>query len=205
MNVRPFLNIGMICLWLGGCAVTGIGGSAAPDTYNLSAPNLSEGQFKRWPIQLMVQRPNAIRALDTDRIVVMSSGGRLAYFQGAAWGDRLTSLVQARLVEAMQDAEAFRAVLTSEDRVGGEYTLSVQIREFGVEVDNGKAEAVVRLFAKLVHERRGEVLATREFTARAPATKDDPASGVAALQDNFDKVTRDLVRWLSSRRGRSSS
>jgi len=47
----------------------------------------------------------------------------------------------------MQDAGAFRAVLTSEDRVGGEYTLSVQIREFGVEVDNGKAEAVVTLFA----------------------------------------------------------
>jgi len=146
-----------------------------------------------------------VRALDTDRIVVMSPGGRLAYFEGAAWSDRLTSLVQARLAEALQDSSVFQAVLTTEDRVDGEYTLAVEIREFEVEVGDGRTEAVITLFAKIIDNRRARVIGTKEFTARRPAAKDDPASSVVALQDDFGEVARDLAEWLSSKRKRSSS
>ena len=63
--------------------------------------DLSDSKFRRWPVQVTVSQPTAMRALDNDRILVMASGGRVAYFEGAAWSDRLTSLVQARIVEVM--------------------------------------------------------------------------------------------------------
>lgn len=188
----------MVCVSLGGCAVAGMGASAPPATYNLAAPAMSDTQFQRWPIQLTVLRPTAMRALDTDRIVVMAPGGRLSYFEDAAWSDRLGSLLQARIVEAMQDSKAFRAVLTTQDRVDGDYALAVEIREFQVDVANGQSTATVTLFAKIVQERQSRVLATKEFTARVPAAKDTPDSGVAALQAGFDQATKDMVRWVAS-------
>jgi cholesterol transport system auxiliary component len=200
MSVLQFFRSGFMCLALGGCAFAGVGGSAPPDTFNLAAPNVPSATSKRWPVQLTVLRPTAMRALDTDRIVVMAPGGRLSYFENAAWSDRLTSLVQSRVVEAMQDSKAFGAVLTTQDRIDGEYSLAVEIREFQVEVDGGNASAVVSFFAKLTQERRGKVVATKEFSARVPASKDDPASGVIALQNDFNEVTQELVDWLSSSR-----
>lgn len=206
MNVLPIVRASLVCLCLGGCAFAGVGGSAPPATFNLAAPDMNGGSAARWPVQLTVYRPTAMRAIDTDRIVVMAPGGRLSYFEDAAWSDRLTSLVQARLVEAMQDAKSFRAVLTSDDRLDGDYALSLEIREFQVEVNNGHTAAVVTLFAKLAHEQRGKVVATREFSARIPVSSDDPGNGVAALQTGFNDVAREMVGWLASApKGRSGA
>ncbi len=205
MRILPLIHTGMVCLWLGGCALAGMGASEPPATFNLSAPDLSDAKFRRWPVQITVSQPTAMRALDTDRVLVMASGGRIAYFENAAWSDRLTSLVRARIVEAMQDSRAFRAVLTTEDRVDGEYTLAVEIRKFEVEVAEGRSEAVVTLFVKLVDNLGASVIATRQFNARSPASSDDPANGIVALQSDFDQVTKELVKWLSSRRWRDSA
>lgn len=206
MNVHPLIKAGLVCVCLGGCAVTGMGASTPPATYNLSAPALAGIKFPRWPIQLTVLRPTAMRALDTDRIVVMAPGGRLSYFEDAAWSDRLTGLLQTRIVEAMRDSKAFLAVLTTQDRVDGDYALAVEIRAFQVEVGNGQTTAMVTLFAKIVQERRGRVIATNEFSARAPAGKDTPASGVVALQSGFDQAMKDMARWAaSSVKGRSGA
>ena len=201
MRILPLIQIGMLCLWLGGCALAGVGGADPLATFNLAAPDLTSSKFRRWPVQVTVSQPTAMRALDTDRILVMSPGGRVAYFEGAAWSDRLTKLVQTRIVEAMQDSKAFRAVLTTSDRVDGEFSLAVEIREFDVEISKNRSESVVTLFVKLIDNVRSEVIATRQFSARSPASSDDPANGVIALQGDFDKVTQELVKWLSSRRG----
>lgn len=206
MGVFRFFRAGLVCLWLGGCAFAGMGGNAPPETFNLSAPGVSGGSYTHWPVQLTVLRPTAMRALDTDRIVVMAPGGRLSYFEDAAWSDRLTSLVQSRIVEAMQDSKAFNAVLTTQDRIEGDFSLAVEIREFQVEVGDGKTAAVVTFFAKLTEEKRGRVVATKEFTARVPAAKDNPASGVASLQTDFNEVTQALIAWLASvRKSRSAA
>ena len=206
MSVLRSIGVGVICLWLGGCAFAGMGATTPPETFNLAAPTLAAGSYKRWPVQLTVLRPTAMRALDTDRIVVMAPGGRLSYFDDAAWSDRLTSLVQSRIVEAMQDSKAFGAVLTTQDRIEGDYTLALEIRDFQMEVGGGQQSAVVTFFAKLTQEKLGKVIATKEFTARGPAPNDNPASSVAVLQSDFNQVAQSLVDWLASaRKSRSAA
>ena len=62
----------------------------------------------------------------------------------------------------------------------------MEVRAFQIEVGNGETTAMVTLFAKIVQERRGRVIATNEFSARVPAGKDTPVNGVVALQSDFD-------------------
>lgn len=202
MRVQSLISIGGICLWLGGCAVAGLGGgNSAPATFNIMTPKVDRVASARPSQQVTVSLPIAIRALDTDRIMVAAPGGRISYYGDAAWSDRLPRLVQSRLVEAMQDSGAFRAVLTAQDRVDGELTVATEIRAFQLDVDNGRSAAAVTIFAKIVDERRGRVIATREFSARVPAGMDDPAAAVAALQESFGQVTGELVRWAAASRG----
>jgi cholesterol transport system auxiliary component len=191
---------------LGGCAFAGMGGgNSAPVTFNLMPSKVRGLPASRLAAQVMVSPPSAMRALDTDRIMVSTPSGRISYYPDAAWSDRLPRLVHSRLVEALQDSGAFRAVLTNQDRVEGEYTVATEIRAFQIDVEGGRATANVAIFAKIVDERRGRVMATREFSARMPASADDAGAGIAALQDGFNQVSGELVRWAASPRGGSGA
>ena len=84
-------------------------------------------------VQLTIYPPVAVKTIDTEEILVKAANGRVAYFSGAAWGDRLPRLFQARLVEALANSGAFRAILTNQDRVSGDLSLAIEIRDFEVE------------------------------------------------------------------------
>ncbi len=193
----------VLALLLNGCALNGlVGGNAAPITYDLEAPDVSRTGGARGP-HLAIATPTAVRTIDTDEILVRTADGRLSYFPGSAWGDRLPRLFQARLVEVFANSGAFRAVVTNQDRVSGDLSLTVEIRDFQVEVQNGHAEALVDVYAKLVDERRGAVIGTSRFTERAPAAKDDVDSGVRALNQVFSKVAMDILSWTARKRGQA--
>ena len=81
-------------------------------------------------VQLMISPPVAVKTIDTEEILVKSANGRVAYFSGVAWGDRLPRLFQARLVESLANSGAFRAVLTNQDRVSGDLSLASRSATF---------------------------------------------------------------------------
>ena len=200
-GVVSIVRSGLICLCVGGCAMATAGADPAPATYHINPPDVTGLHLGRWPVNIEVRQPTAARAIDTDRIMV-ASGGRVSYFAGAAWSDRLSRLLQSRMVAAMQDSGVFRAVLGNQDRLVADYTLSTDVRNFQVEVGEGGKTAVVTLFVRLVNESHGAVVASREFTVRAPASRDDPDAGVAALQTAFNTVMLDVVRWVAASRQR---
>lgn len=203
MAILRLLCVGLVCGVLCGCSVgsMGGGGTSTLATYSINAPDTRAANVQRWPVQVAIQLPTAARALDTDRILVSAGSGRVSYFSDAAWSDRLPRLLHSRIAAAMQDSGAFNAVLSPLDRIDGDYTLTTEIRDFQIQV-NGSSVAAVTLVAKMVNEKRGNVLGTKEFSVKLPASKDDPDSGVAALQNGFNQVTVEMVRWAASFRGR---
>lgn len=182
--------------------MAGITGDTTPATYQITAPDTRDLRLARWPVNLSVQMPTASRAVDTDRIVV-ARGGRISYFSGAAWTDRLPRLLQSCMTAALQDSGAFRAVLSTQDRADSDYALTAEIRNFQLEVGEGNKAAVVTMIVRMVNERTGKIVATKEFSAHIPATNDDPDTSVAALQKAFGQVAVEMVRWTSSQRGRA--
>ncbi len=185
--------MGMLC----GCS--GLVGGSAPATYDLQAPAIGQARGSR-SVQLMIAPPVAVKTIDTDEILVKGANGRVAYYSGMAWGDRLPRLFQARLVETLANSGAFRAVLTNQDRVSGDLSLAIEIRDFQVETAASSSEAVVDVYVKLINERSNAVVATRRFQAREKAASQEPGAGVEALNTAFQQVVRDIVSWVSQRR-----
>lgn len=200
MGVRSALRAGVICVCLGGCSATGMGGNT-PATYQIIPPDTRALRLTHWPVNLAVHMPGASRAIDTDRILV-TKGERTTYLAEVAWSDRLPRLLHSCMSTALKDSGGFRAVLSAQDRLDSDYALSADISSFQIEVGEGKVTATVTLVARLVDGKTGKVLAIKEFSALVPVTADDPDSGVAALQKAFSQVAIDMVRWTSSQRGR---
>lgn len=181
---------------LGGCAL-GLSG-APPATFDLQAPRVERVRAGN-PVQLTVYPPVAVKTIDTEEILVKGANGRVAYFSGAAWGDRLPRLFQARLVETLANSGAFRAVLTNQDRVSGDLSLSIEIRDFEVETAADGAEAIIDVYVKLVDEKNSAVVTTKRFQARVPAAGVDAGTGIHALNEAFQQVALAIVAWVSRR------
>jgi cholesterol transport system auxiliary component len=184
----------MLC----GCSIGGLLGGSAPATFDLLAPAIEKSHGMR-TTQVMIAPPVAVKTIDTEEILVKSANGRVAYYSGVAWGDRLPRLFQARLVETLANSGAFRAVLTNQDRVSGDISLAIEIRDFEVETFANGSEAVVDVYVKLVDDRNNAVVTTKRFQARKPAIGEDPSAGIRALNGAFQEVALQIVSWVSRR------
>jgi cholesterol transport system auxiliary component len=204
MNRAGFLGALMAALCLNGCALGGLMNAVPPPaTYDLQAPETARKASGLRGANIAIGIPVAVRTIDTEEILVKTPDGRVSYFPASAWGDRLPRLVQARLIEVFSNAGAFRAVITSQDRISPDISLSLEIRDFQVNVLDGHAQASIDIYAKLVDERGGAVIATKRFTASAPATKDDVGSGVTALNGAFQQVATEMLNWTVRQRAQS--
>lgn len=179
---------------LGGC----IGSTPpAPATFDLTTPRVMTLTAPRAAkFQLVVNEPSAVRSLETDRIMV-KSGPRVSYYKGAAWSDRLPRLMQARMVEAFQNAGLVSAVGSRADRLDADYELSTQVQAFQVEVNQGQAEAHANLYVKVIDGDNGRMVASRGFEARVATSPKEVDQMVVALNQAFENVVHQVVPWVA--------
>lgn len=177
-------------------ALAGCASGTAPATYDLTAPR--DGIVSgRGRALLIVAEPQALQALDSNRIIVMTSDGGIAYLPEVQWSDRLPKLLQVRLIQTFENGSRIRAVGRPGDRLVPAAQLNSEIRRFGIE--NASGEAVIELSVKIVNDRTGRILAGQVFTSRVPAGGASGAGAIAALDQATQALLRDVVRWASAR------
>ena len=184
----------LLALTLAGCAA--LGGKPAPlDTFELSAPSLdARGHSRR---QILIAQPSALKALDSQNIVIKPSDRSIQYLKGAQWADRLPLIVQARLAETFQRSGSFAGVGKPGEGLAIDYQVIVEIRSFEVRVDGGD-HAEVDLFVRILNDRNGEVRAAKSFTASAPVSGSGNPAYVGALDSAFGDAAKQIVRWTDS-------
>lgn len=185
----------VLFLALAGCAALPGGGPAPLDTYELSSPSVSARGHGRG--QILIAEPSALKALDSENIVIKPSPGSIQYLKGAQWADRLPKIVQARLAETFQRSGSFAGVGKPGEGLAIDYQVITEIRSFEVRVDGGR-EADVELFVRVLNDRNGEVRASRTFTASAPVSGSGNAAYAAALDAAFGRTAQDIVTWTAS-------
>lgn len=168
-----------------------------PATFDLTAPKdgIAAGRGRGL---LVVAEPQALQALDSNRIVIRTREGGIAYLPDVQWSDRLPKLLQARLIQTFENGARIQAVGRPGDRLVPAAQLNSDLRSFGI--DEASGEAVVEISVKIVNDRSGRILAGQVFTSRVPTgggTSGPVAS--AALDLATQAILRDIVRWVSGR------
>ena len=177
------------CVVLAGCA------SDPLATFDLTAPR-SGLSPRKVVASIVVSAPEALAPLDSDRIMVRSSGASVGLLKGAQWSDRLPQLFRSRLIQTFENGSSIRAVARPGDRISADYNLVSEIRRF--EIDAGTGQAVVEISAKMVREGGGSIAAGRIFEARTPVASVGDGEAVAALDVAMGRVLRDIAGWAAS-------
>ena len=193
---RAFSVIGLsLALVVAGCA-----GSSAPDAYyGLTTPPAAEagraGRAAR--VQVLVPAPRALQALDTASIAVVDAGPVYTYFPKAAWTDTLPKVVQAKIVQSLENTRGLRGVGLPGEGLLIDYQLQSDLRAFELRID-GQDRAVVEMMVRLVNDRNGRTKATRIFRTEVPAKSTSVTDAVAAMNAAADAVLREISAWVLS-------
>ena len=116
-----------------------------------------------------------------------------AAFGNTQWSDNLPKLVQAKLVQAFENANYFSAVGRPNEDLAPDYRLLVDIRRFDI-VPGATPVAEVEIATKIVAQS-GKATATRIFVASLPVAKLAPQPAYEGLNAVFAKVSEEIVVW----------
>jgi cholesterol transport system auxiliary component len=179
--------VALVSLALAGCTTLISGPPNA--IFDLSAPR--GAATARGSLQILVPQPTAVAALDTDRIAARPSPSEYAYIGGSVWSDSLPKLVQARLVQYLQNSGRVKAAAIPGQGLLIDYQLVVDIRAFELTPAGAVADFAVRL----MDDRNGRVIRSRVFRAEVPVASADARAVVPALDQAMNLIFAQIGPW----------
>jgi phospholipid/cholesterol/gamma-HCH transport system substrate-binding protein len=168
---------------------------APPAIYDLTAPRAFPPRDKISDAQLTVAEPTTLLMLDTQKILVRPGVPESPTFADAKWADNLPKLIQAKVIQSLENSRYFKAVTRHAEDLNAEYRLMMELRTFQISTEPETA-ADIEFSAKIVGEN-GQIQDSRVFRATVPTKVTDAAAAAAALDQAFGKVASELVTWLA--------
>lgn len=170
--------------------------STAPSAlYGLNAPRNVEVAAARSSRQILVPQPSALQALDTENIAVVDAGPVYTYFPRAAWSDTLPKVVQAKIIETLENTGRLRGVGRPGEGLLIDYQLQTDLRAFELRID-GQDRAYVEIAARLLDDRSGRARESRVFSAEVPSRGVSVEQAVEAMNAAVDQVLSEMAAWV---------
>jgi phospholipid/cholesterol/gamma-HCH transport system substrate-binding protein len=173
-------------------ASAGAGEKPKP-VYDLMVPQTLPQASQPPKGQFTVAEPTAVVAFETQRMLARSKEGELSILGEAQWSDTLPKLLQAKIIQSLENAGFLSAVTGPIEKVATNYQLLLDLRNFAI-VSDSRPMADIEFSAKIVADD-GHIVGARLIHASAPAAGMDAPAVVAAFNQAFGKAVVELVAW----------
>ena len=198
MNKYPlrFLLALVVALPLAGC----ISLIKEPDpiaVYALRPEAVDAANLPAVSWSLTVIRPNSLAYLDSNRIAVRPEPNVLQVYKGANWSESLPDLVQANLVQALENSGRIKSVSRQNSGVPAEVAMLVDIRQFeSVYAPDAKIpDAVIQMHVKVLEYPSNRVIAVQTFSAAVPSASKNIPDVVLAFERGLNTVNADIIAF----------
>lgn len=176
------------------------------DFYELSRVDVAADGLPAVAARIAVTEPHATRALATSLIEVQVGDNRLEALAGARWAGSIPRQLHGLLVEAFESTARVSQVERDPTLIGTGYHLRSELRDARAVIVDGAGPSIrVRLAGKLHRVPSGDLVAVTFFDGEATAASDEPAAIVAAFDESFSAVVRELVAWTLTRAAEDSA
>jgi cholesterol transport system auxiliary component len=160
---------------------------------------LSCGQMH--PGTLLVLTPEASAPYDTTRMAYEVRPYEIAYFSRTEWADRPPQMLHGLLVQTLQQAGCFSALVTPPFFGHYTYALRTEIRTLRQNFTVEPATLELSLRVQLSTEPGHRVVATTEISEREPMREKTPYAGAVAANDATAKALGELAEFVCFQAG----
>ena len=193
---RRLFLVGASSLVLTACGNL-LGGAPPSQIYVLRAapPPAQPGPKVSWALAVM--KPDALGALDTDRIALARNDTQLDYYANAVWPDRLANIVQTALVAGFEASGRIDSVARDEDALRADYDLSTEIRDFEARytTPDGAPTVTVTMIAHMAGAHSREIVANLTVNLTQPASANSVDAVVQAFDVALASAAAQIVSW----------
>ncbi|RUR37382.1 ABC-type transport auxiliary lipoprotein family protein [Vreelandella populi] len=202
MSMRPFFVTltSLVLLTSAGCSI--LPENDPPSLYRLPSSERSSSESSHHGTasststqRLGVATPEAGYLLSSNRIVVYPENTRVNVYEGARWHEDTPDLIQARLIEGLQQSTLFASV--GSDHLPSDLLLLSELRHFQSEYDNGRPRAVIQIDVQLVEADSRAPLASESFRTTSQASNVEIPAVVDAFGRASDALVEQLTAWLA--------
>jgi len=151
---------------------------------------------KMLPGTLLILPPEASAAYDTTQMAYEVRPHEIAYFVRTEWAEKPPRMLHRLLVQTLQRAGYFGAVVTPPFMGRYTHALRTEILTFRQDFNVEPASFQLDLRVQLSIEPGNEVLATKEISVREPMRDRTPYAGVVAANDATAKALRELAAFV---------
>lgn len=153
-----------------------------------------------WPHvdwQLAVTRPSTNDMLDSRRMVVNPTPGRVEVYKGVAWNDTVPEVVQTAAIAAFEDSGKINAVGRQANGLHTDFALQFDLRDYQAvyHTPAGPPEITLVVSAKLVDFAGSRAVASRTFRATATASSTEVHAVARAFDTALGSLLHDVVGW----------
>ena len=166
-------------------------------TFDLTASQIAVAPSKKPGKELVVADLTTSVRNDTQRIIVVASDGQSSFLDNAQWADSTPKLLQAKIIQSLENANFLAGVGRPSDGLTNDYQLLIDLRSFQISlVSPPKAEIT---FMAQIATPKGRIIDGRVFHGEAPVNAMDPASAIEALNQAFTQSAAELVQWTAQK------
>jgi ABC-type uncharacterized transport system auxiliary subunit len=186
-----------LCGCLSGCS--GLLHSSAPavQLYVLASPasGPAAGAPAAAVASLRIARPLAAPGLNTDRIALLRSGGRLDYYAASRWSAPLAEVVSDLELAVFRSDPAVSAVTDDRTGLNAVYLLQTSIERFAAEyaTESGPPLIRVELHCLLIRRGDGSLLGGFAVSESQAAQANRMTSVVAAFAQAADRAVSSVA------------
>lgn len=197
---RRIALLGGLCT-LGGCStISSLNAAAEPlDTYDLF-PVSGSTSGRRTSRTLLVARPQASAALNSDRIMVRPDTAAITYLPDARWTDELPAVLQSLLIRSISGTGRIGYVGPSDAGPIPDKALLVRIDRFDIStMPDGFFQIQITVDLTVINDKDQRVTGNRSFTGSTKIQSDSPKEIVAAFQNTLNPLLPEMAEWTLQR------
>lgn len=152
---------------------------------------------RKVPVSLLVTRPAADSATDTDRIMALMDGYEVRALDSAKWVASIPVLLQRQIVDAMEASRALEAIGWEDSSLAVRYRLSSDLRRFFLRYDAGSAVPVadIAIVFSLVEVESGKIVARKYVHSEEVCEGNSVEYFVAAFSRAVSRMLAETVAW----------
>ena len=192
---RKLLGVGLTvpALSVAACQLPGSG--PPPREFRVTQKSTFSEELPEVDWSLMVERPNALRSIDTPRIA-RTSGVEIQHYAGATWVDRPPVMIEPLIIQSFRSSEAIDVVVDRRASIRPDFLLQTDLAAFeAMETASGPPDVRVAMSATMVRMPRREVVGTTHIARTVTAQATSLQAIALAFDDALGKVLKQLVEW----------
>ena len=145
---------------------------------------------------LLVSQPQAEPGFETQRMVYIKRPYELEYYAVNQWADTPVRMFTTLMVQALNQNDAWRAVIPLPSSIRGDYRLDTHgvLLQQEFLLQPSRVRVVVRM--QLVDLKESTILSTRIFEVVENATSENPYGGVQAANRAVAGLLDQIGSWL---------